>query len=91
VRRLLNNIRASRADGVISVQPVACSDAEATLELFAAPGNNTGETSLFLANASQEGKAVTSYRVRARPLDDILKESGVTRVDAVKIDVEGAE
>jgi hypothetical protein len=29
--------------------------------------------------------------VRGRRLDDIVKEVGVTRVDAVKIDVEGAE
>ena len=29
--------------------------------------------------------------MRARRLDDIVREVGVTRVDAVKIDVEGAE
>jgi FkbM family methyltransferase len=91
VHRLQANIRASRADGVVSVQPVACSDTEATLELFGAPAHNTGETSLSRRNASQAGQVVASYRVRARPLDDILKESGVARVDAVKIDVEGAE
>jgi FkbM family methyltransferase len=91
VHRLRDNIRASRANGVVSVQPVACSDTEATLELFGAPEHNTGETSLSRRNASQAGQVVASYRVRARPLDDILKESGVARVDAVKIDVEGAE
>jgi FkbM family methyltransferase len=32
-----------------------------------------------------------SYVVAARPLDDVLSEAGVTRVDAIKIDVEGAE
>lgn len=91
VRRLRDNIRASRADGVVSVQPVACSDTETSLELFAAPEHNTGETSLSRRNASQGGQVVASYRVRARPLDDILKESGIGRVDVVKIDVEGAE
>ena len=34
---------------------------------------------------------MTTYRVRARPLDDIVEESGVARVDAIRIDVEGAE
>jgi hypothetical protein len=29
--------------------------------------------------------------VRARPLDEIVKDAGVSRVDVVKIDVEGAE
>ena len=91
VRRLRDNIRASGAAGVVSVEPVACSDVEATLDLFAAPRSNTGETSLSHTNASQAGLAVASFRVRARPLDDIIRDSGVARVDAIKIDVEGAE
>jgi len=90
VLKLRDNIRASGAS-VVAVEPVACADTEATLDLFAAPRSNTGETSLSRANASQEGPAVASYRVRARPLDDIVREAGVSRVDAVKIDVEGAE
>ena len=91
VRKLQGNISASGASGVIAVAPVACSDAEATLELFAAPESNTGETSLSRANASQTGAVVTTYRVRARPLDDIIRETGVSRADVLKIDVEGAE
>lgn len=90
IRRLQANIAASGAD-VVAVAPVACSDAEATLELYAAPEFNTGETSLSQANASQAGPITHSYKVRARPLDDIIRESGVARVDAIKIDVEGAE
>ena len=88
--KLRDNLRASGAN-VVSVEPFACSNAEATLELFAAPGFNTGESSLSRANASQDGPAVAAYRVRARPLDDILAEARVSRVDAIKIDVEGAE
>ena len=34
---------------------------------------------------------MTTYHVRARPLDDIVADTGVSRVDVVKIDVEGAE
>src|SRR5262249_41491326 len=73
------------------VAPVACSDAESTLDLYIAPKGNTGETSLSKTNATQEGDVSHIYKVRARPLDDIIRESGVTRVDAIKIDVEGAE
>ena len=90
VRKLRDNIQASGARS-ITVEPVACADTEGTLELFAAPEANTGETSLSRANASESGTAVTSYRVRARPLDDIIRDTGVSRVDAIKIDVEGAE
>jgi FkbM family methyltransferase len=91
VRELDDNIRASGATAVISVQPVACSDAETTVDLYAAPRVNTGQASLSKANASQGGEVVADYRVRARPLDDIVRETGVSRVDVVKIDVEGAE
>jgi FkbM family methyltransferase len=90
VRRLEVNIRASDAR-MVTVAPVACSDAEGMLELYVAPRRNTGGTSLSRTNASQDGAVSRTYHVRARPLDDIIRESGVTRVDAIKIDVEGAE
>ena len=89
--RLRDNIRASGAGAVILVAPVACSDSESTLNFYSAPGANTGESSLSLANASQDGKVAATYQVRARRLDDIVNEAGVARVDAMKIDVEGAE
>ena len=73
------------------VAPVACTDSETTLTFYAAPNVNTGMSSLSLTNASREGKISASYQVRARRLDDILREAGVGRVDAIKIDVEGAE
>ena len=90
VRLLQVNIAASEA-GMVTVAPVACSDAESMLDLYVAPKSNTGETSLSQTNAAQEGAIRRTYKVRARPLDDIIRESGVTRVDAIKIDVEGAE
>ena len=89
--RLRDNIRASGAGGIIEVAPVACSDSETTLMFYAAGRGNTGESSLSSWNASRAGDIADSYQVRARRLDDIVKEAGVTRVDAVKIDVEGAE
>jgi FkbM family methyltransferase len=91
LRKLRDNIRASGAGRVIVVVPVACYDSETTLPFYSAPRANTGESSLSLANASQAGPVAASYQVRARRLDDILREAGVTRVDVVKIDVEGAE
>ena len=88
--KLHGNIQASGAT-TINVQPFACAEVDATLDLFAASRTNTGETSLSQSNASQDGPPAATYRVRARPLDDIVRDAGVSRVDAVKIDVEGAE
>jgi len=45
--------------------------------------------SLSRANASQIGAVSHTCEVRTRPLGDVVRESGVVRVDAIKIDVEG--
>lgn len=90
VPKLRGNIDASNA-GSVRVWPVACASVESTLQLYAAPGSNTGESSLSKENASQEGAAPIAYSVPARPLDAIVKEAQLDRVDVIKIDVEGAE
>jgi FkbM family methyltransferase len=88
---LRDNIRASVDDKVIVVAPVACSDSEGTMVFYPGPRSNTGASSLSLKNAEEDGPVSTSYPVHTRRLDDIVKEAGITRVDAVKIDVQGAE
>jgi len=88
--KLRGNIEASGAR-TVTVWPVACAASESTLELYAAPESNTGESSLSKENASQEGAAPMAYSVPARPLDAIVKEAKLDRVDVIKIDVEGAE
>jgi len=76
----------------ITVEPVACSDREGTLEFFASWRINTARSSLSNVNAGgPEGKVVEKFMVRARPLDDIVSELHLDRVDVIKIDVEGAE
>lgn len=84
------NIQAN-GDNMIAVEPVACSDSEGMLTLFAAPRENTGASSLSKANASHAGIATKSFQVRSRPLDALVDENQLTRVDVIKIDVEGAE
>jgi FkbM family methyltransferase len=90
VSRLRANIKASGAT-VISVEPVACSDSETTLDLFVAAQSNTGSSSFSKTNASMYGAAARSCQVNARRIDAIIREAGVSRVDVVKIDAEGAE
>ena len=82
------NIAASGARNII-VQPIACTDTEQTLSLFDSTlGGNSGSSSLSQQNA---GAVTRSYSVRGRPIDDVVAEMGLTRVDVLKADVEGAE
>lgn len=86
--QLRANIAASAAGNVV-VQPIACTDTEQMLTLFdSTPGGNSGSSSLSQQNAGQRAR---SYTVRGRPIDDVVNEMGLTRVDVLKADVEGAE
>lgn len=88
VAQLTSNVEASRATNV-DIQPIACTDREGTLTLFdSTPGGNSGSTSLSSDNA---GPLSRSYTVRGRPIDDVVRELGLHRVDVLKADVEGAE
>ena len=88
---LRENVSANRFDN-ITVEPVACTDRPQTLTLYAASRSNTGASSLSKGNAEVTGSdAGRAFTVQGRPIDDVVKELGLTRVDAIKIDVEGAE
>ncbi|MCI0599284.1 MAG: FkbM family methyltransferase [Beijerinckiaceae bacterium] len=89
VKLLRQNVHANAA--AIMVQPLACTDSETFVDLFAASDSNSGSSSISQANASQYGASLAHYRVQARPLDAILNDLGILRVDVLKIDVEGAE
>jgi hypothetical protein len=51
-------------------------------------GGNSGSSSLSKENA---GQLTRSYTVRGRPIDSVVAELGVERLDVLKADVEGAE
>lgn len=80
LRRLRFNLKASGAEGDVTVAPVALSDREGVLRI-AADHRNRGELS----------EAPDGVPVPARPLLDIVLEAGFRRVDALKIDIEGLE
>ncbi len=86
---LRDNVSASHAENVI-VEPIACTDREQMLTLYAGPPSNTGMSSLASENVPLEGPP-RLYTVRARKIDEVVRELKLTRVDAIKIDVEGAE
>ena len=71
----------------IEVFEVACWDVDCMLDLYVAATFNPGKTSLSAANAY----SAHEVRVQAQPLDSIIDQSGVDRVDLIKVDIEGAE
>ena len=86
VDRLKRNISLNNASNV-SVQQVACTDTEKMLHFFQAGFENTGSSSESNKNAHSSRE----IEVRGVPLDTIVKDLDLKRVDLVKIDVEGAE
>jgi FkbM family methyltransferase len=82
------NVAASRASNV-TIVPAACTECETTVRFFdATPAHNSGCSSLSHANAGELAREVA---VAGRPIDAVLRELGVDRVAAMKVDVEGAE
>ncbi|UPY35788.1 FkbM family methyltransferase [Sediminicoccus sp. KRV36] len=71
----------------VTILPVALAAEEGVAQLYHVPlGNDPQAFSLL----PQEG-SVPSEQVVTRTLDSILEEAGVTRLDLIKMDVEGLE
>jgi len=90
-RRLRENIAASGAENV-HVEEKACGREHGTLDLYAGPSANSGATSFsksLVMEHSSDGE--TKFTVEVVPLDEIVEALGLSRVDVVKIDTEGAE
>jgi FkbM family methyltransferase len=83
--RLTYNIR-QNPFGTVKAVACAVADKAGELTLFVDP-KNKGESSVKIVSASQ----TDAIRVPAVTLLDLLKGEGFTRVDAVKLDVGGAE
>lgn len=81
--RLLDNIALNDFQDQIAPLKMAVSDTEGTLEL-AIDAKNKGASG---KSADQVG----TEQVPMRPLLDVIKDQGWPRIDAVKIDIEGAE
>lgn len=90
--KLRENISHSRAGASVTVLPIACADRDQQLTLYAGPASNIGVASFSRENAVFfTGSEPKAYQVHARPIDDVANDLGLTRVDVIKIDVEGAE
>lgn len=86
-QELLRRNLAANGLSWVRFHPLAVADAEGSAELFVADdASNNPAADTLTASAGRKG-----VTVRLRRLDDVLAEEGVTRVDHLKIDVEGAE
>jgi FkbM family methyltransferase len=83
--RLTYNIR-QNPFGTVKAVACAVADKAGELTLFL-DAHNRGESSVKIVGSVQSG----SVRVPAVALLDLLREEGFTKVDAIKLDVEGAE
>lgn len=84
--RLVFNIR---QNGFATIKALACavSDQDGPVTLFVNP-KDSGETSMRTVNAHAMGRQLT---VQGRALAGLVAEEGLTRIDVMKLDIEGAE
>ncbi len=87
LERLRFNL-AANPGAAVEVLPIAVADREGAVELLI-DGRDSGGTHID-KNAMTSG-GVEQVSVPCRPLAAILADAGVTAIDALKIDVEGAE
>jgi FkbM family methyltransferase len=86
-RRLRQHVRINGCANV-SVEGVALGDHAGEADLFLVEGLQDWCNSLRRPEVEERTCVV---RVEVRPLDEVLRELGVSRVDFIKLDVEGAE
>ncbi len=84
--RLVYNIR---QNSFATIKALACAvtDADGPVTLFVNP-QNSGETSMRIVNAHARSRQIT---VQGRSLAGLLAEERLPRIDAMKLDIEGAE
>jgi FkbM family methyltransferase len=87
LRRLRSNLSLNQRRNV-RVEPLALGSSEGTAELFVCLGQETGCNSL---RPPAVHEPVRKVHVRVTSLDHYLQRTGISKVDFMKLDVEGAE
>jgi FkbM family methyltransferase len=83
---LESNLALNHVEHIVSAEPVALADRESTLEFWRSPEVSTRSSLVYVE--SQRDKSI---RVPCTRLDVYLAQRGITHVDVIKLDVEGAE
>jgi FkbM family methyltransferase len=84
--RLIYNIRQNPFANIKAID-CAVADRDTEVTLFIDP-HNRGESSMRIVNDEMDGREI---KVPGKALATIVTEEGFTRIDAMKLDVEGAE
>lgn len=90
---LLEGVEMNEFSNVVAL-PIAAFDRECTLPFYVSPSTGKTKEGWLIGKGWSSLKHRTSenvHEVVAKPLDKILKDLGVSHVDYIKIDVEGAE
>ncbi|GHT45416.1 hypothetical protein FACS189454_04850 [Planctomycetales bacterium] len=87
---LERNIRKNALHNVIA-KNIAVGAEESLLDLYHLNPVNNGEASLSANRNGVDTSSLASEKVNVYPLTQVLKGESITRADAMKIDVEGAE
>jgi FkbM family methyltransferase len=89
--KLRANVEANKFSHVSLIQ-AACGDKPGRLKLFLGSKVNTGLASLSKQNVVDQGAdGQVSVEVDLVPLDRIIEQAGLSRIDVIKVDTEGAE
>ncbi|MEP7305029.1 MAG: FkbM family methyltransferase [Acidobacteriota bacterium] len=90
-RTLRANVARNGLDAVVNVLEMAASDRRSALHLreYAPGASASGNYGLTSTTTVVDGGR--QFEVPARQLDEALDESGIDRVDVLKMDIEGAE
>lgn len=84
-RRLVSNVKLNCLENVVARNVAAC-DKPGTVEMHLEAAANRGANSIAF-----KGDSKRSIRVEGRTLLDIVRDSGLARIDAMKMDIEGLE
>ncbi|MEJ8475156.1 FkbM family methyltransferase [Roseibium algae] len=88
--KLAFNIQANSLDQV-RLEEVAIGDQEGTLSLWSEPTNCGFATLVEDLTTGEWAGDWSAKQVAVRPLADVVAEQGLTRIDLLKVDVEGFE
>jgi FkbM family methyltransferase len=88
--RLQKNLARNGSDAVVSIHALALSNAsgKAHLAIAGVDADNQGLASLV---ASGNEQLTSTLAVPTATLDDFVAERGITRIDFIKMDIQGAE
>lgn len=89
-QKLTDNIARNGLEKVVAIHPLALSNAMGDARIAMAHDSAPNQGQASLVNSSNQGLQV-QLRVETATIDDFVRQHGITRIDLMKIDIQGAE